>query len=298
MVARVALTVGRRCVELWRTSCCVTSPPGAAGQTHDVLINSANQQLVGTKLPYFPRGGPVPDTSVAAGSPEAVQRDWVPPGFVSRWGGMEIGAKMLYPVQVVDGMVGILGGAELRRACSRLPTVSADGARCAIGEAVSTPAFGKLRQYYARIVHTVAPFHTRADKTPTPDWALLLERCWHSSLAQASDAQTIVAPLLGAGARGAPLRDAATVAARATVGWLTEEAAAPGAPSAQLLRIVVQRETALEEMAAALRAEASSVSSAGDLGVSLKVMDAAEAGPATGVDSTFPGWPRFERVKQ
>ena len=58
-----------------------------------VLINPANESLLGTARPYFPRGGPLP--------PRA------PPGLTtsSRWGGMDAGPGMLYPAQAVDGLV-------------------------------------------------------------------------------------------------------------------------------------------------------------------------------------------------
>lgn len=58
----------------------VAAPPGSAGGGM-VLINAANESLVGTQRSYFPRGGPCP-------SPP-------PPGVSNSWGGMEAGPNML-----------------------------------------------------------------------------------------------------------------------------------------------------------------------------------------------------------
>eukprot|EP00435_Cladocopium_sp_Y103_P019920 s4210_g4.t2 len=103
----------------------------------NVLINPANEALVGTKLPYFP-----------------MQVEPPPELRNSRWCGMEAGSSMFYPMQVVDGRVHRLGGSSLREACERLPERS-PGVKCPTGEAVVTEATAGLRTYFEHIVHAV-----------------------------------------------------------------------------------------------------------------------------------------------
>lgn len=161
----------------------------------DVLVNAANEELVGTKLPYFP---------MAVEPPPELRN--------SKWCAMEIGDRMFYPMQVVDGRVHALGGQALRQACARLPEHS-PGVRCAIGDAVVTEAYGDLCAHFAFIVHTVPPMYQ------AKDWAQSLARCWRTAIAQAftcsEDRLVVAAPLLGAGARGAPVEEAAQVAVEA-----------------------------------------------------------------------------------
>ena len=69
------------------SGCVVTDPWGRNPPPKDALralVNPANTQLVGTRLPYFPRGGPLPV---------------LPPPELrvsSGWGGMDAGSGMLY----------------------------------------------------------------------------------------------------------------------------------------------------------------------------------------------------------
>ena len=74
------------------TPCVVEKPWGrlscSSARALRALINPANTTLVGTALPYFPRGGPV--------------RPPPPPGLGTSsmgWGGFDAGEKMLYPTQ-------------------------------------------------------------------------------------------------------------------------------------------------------------------------------------------------------
>ena len=61
-------------IELHSTPCVVLHPPGGFC---DALIVPGNETLVGTALPYFPVGGPVPAPP--------------PPGLRNTvWGGMEV----------------------------------------------------------------------------------------------------------------------------------------------------------------------------------------------------------------
>jgi O-acetyl-ADP-ribose deacetylase (regulator of RNase III) len=214
------------------------SPPGGFCEA---LINPANERLIGTKLPYFPKGGPVPEEKVLGAA--AVQRDWLPPGFVSQWGGMEIGGQMLYPISVVDGMVGMLGGRELRRECASLAVLGPAGSdvRCPIGDAVRTGAPGGLKALFGAIVHTVPPFFARTAAQPAPEWRSALRRCWLRALDVAEPSASIAAPLLGAGARGAPTEEAASVAADAAAEWLWSSSGA-AIHAARVLHLTVQTE--------------------------------------------------------
>ncbi|KAG8466606.1 hypothetical protein KFE25_007985 [Diacronema lutheri] len=249
-----------RTIRVVVSRCVVMAPPNGFC---DVLINPANERLVGTKLPYFPRGGPVPEERVSGAA--AVQRDWVPPGFVSKWGGMEIGSDMMYSVQVVDGMVGMLGGDALRKECRRLPIRGPRGSdvRCPQGEAVRTSAPGGLAKLFGGIVHTVPPFYKRADTGgPCPEWRALLERCWLRALDAASPGPVVAAPLLGAGARGAPVGAASHVAARAAASWLTLSSSA--AMGIRELHIAVQTADAAHLLAGEIDAEVSRMACAAD----------------------------------
>ena len=95
-------------LELCLTPCIVSHPPGAC----DALLNSANERLDGTQF----------DPSTAARTFEST---------------------IIYPAQVVDGLVTELGGHELYRVLQALPC-AADGSRCATGHALATPSGGEL----------------------------------------------------------------------------------------------------------------------------------------------------------
>ena len=166
-------------LELCLTPCIVSHPPGAC----DALLNPANERLDGTQF----------DPSTAARTFEST---------------------IIYPTQVVDGLVTELGGHTLYRTLQALPR-GTDGSRCATGHALSTPSGGELACAYPHLVHAVPPFYA------APRWEAQLGACWHAAFAVA-DAQgfrVLAAPLMGAGARGAPVEVAATVAARAAVTW-------------------------------------------------------------------------------
>jgi len=143
-------------VELWSTKNIVTEPPGGSCVG---LVNSANEKLVGTRLPYFPM-------------------EQAPPGGVehSMWGGMEAGSGMFYASQVVDGHVSALGGTDLRDFCESLPSLP-DGTKCRVGESVLSPAFDRMN--FSIIAHTVAPPYEDSKV-----WEDLLTACYHSSISQ------------------------------------------------------------------------------------------------------------------
>jgi len=245
----------RRSVEVWTTTCIVTNFGRDRSSKCNVLINPSNPQLSGTRnFPYFPRGGPVPsprgDSAPSVGELTKTHKDWQPLGYVSSWGGMEVGTGMVYPVGVVDGLVHLMGGAGLQLECGwerlkwKVATATAtmagklrhgdggdssnaqdvqDLGPCPVGSAVATSSgTGPLRLEYDRIVHTTPPFYLHhADPIER------LRNCYASALSVAASAAAesppptlrIAAPLLGAGARGFPADVAVAVAARAAVGW-------------------------------------------------------------------------------
>ena len=113
-------------VELLQSGDVVARPPPLFAS--DVLVNSANERLEGTRRPLFPVGGPCP-----APPPPDVQSSQ------SSWGGMDVGPGLLYATQTVDGRVTAEGGAGLRRELSE-----SFPAGCAVGDAVATRAHGRL----------------------------------------------------------------------------------------------------------------------------------------------------------
>jgi O-acetyl-ADP-ribose deacetylase (regulator of RNase III) len=235
----------RRTVELWTTSCIVTNfgrrlwnvpsdPPTTAVVSNNssnsspmltsrgvqnmdaksskwVLINPSNTGLTGCRqFPYFPRGGPVPSERVTS----AVHRDWQPLGYVTQWGGMEVGTGMLYPTSVVDGLVHLYGGTYLQTELywirqqqkykwrnhwllqqlappwkykkshddNDYPEHTANNEACPVGAAIRTSAGnGALSEQYHQIVHTTPPFYKYNDHHPTDSVQQLLSSCYQNS---------------------------------------------------------------------------------------------------------------------
>ncbi|KAJ1457096.1 hypothetical protein M885DRAFT_516232 [Pelagophyceae sp. CCMP2097] len=174
----------------------------------DVLVCPANEYLCGAVLPYFPRGGPCPPQPPTGAS-------------ANSWGALDVGPGFLFAAQAVDGVVSQCGGKALREACNELPVINDKGHRCQVGHAIPTRAAGQLAAFgFKSVVHCVAPFY---DDT---GWDALLERTYLSAWAASASAAgasasagsaSVATPLLGAGARGAPVRAAAAVAARAAL---------------------------------------------------------------------------------
>lgn len=238
---------------------CVVTAPWGTSQTATgmlrALINPANVQLVGTALPYFPRGGPLP-----APPPPGVRTS-------SAWGGMEAGANMLYPSQVVDGLTHLHAGPALRAALS-LTKVDAHGHRCPTGCALLSSSF-ELR-HFDLIAHTPTPYWPPSDDASQHDqWRKDIIACYLSSVLAvvegaplgavrsasapplpSSRASTtpilIAAPLLGAGAKGAPVKAAAQCAAEAASLLRALEVQAQ-----VTLRFVLHDDEALRELSAA-----------------------------------------------
>lgn len=246
-------THGSAIVQVWNTTCVVTNFGKSIlpilkssvlarkivyGNDVDcddiitVLVNPGNPQLSGVRnFPYFPRGGPVPNTS-----PRSMHKNWQPLGYVSQWGGMEVGEGMLYPVSVVDGLVHQLGGWKLKLECDFTTSIFND--KCPVGTATHTRAGGDdLQRHYDYIVHTSPPFfesinnNTKTntyDNDPVED----LSKCYQSSIGLATSSTGfahstslifLCCPLLGAGARGFPYDDAIQVAAKESYNWMTNK---------------------------------------------------------------------------
>jgi len=241
---------GKKSIEVWTTTCIVTrfgkSTAGAASDGTEessttsspnctVLVNPSNPQLAGCRnFSYFPRGGPVP--SKKRGGVGSMHRDWQPLGFVSNWGGMEVGSGMMYPAGVVDGLVHQLGGRRLRAECAYKKLAAAGRGEddpCPVGTAVVTTwGDAALLQEYDKIVHATPPFYRYHDG-PDCDREAALERCYRSvftilddmTKGETEDGQQqqqqlrVAVPLLGSGARGFPYEVAVRVASKASVEW-------------------------------------------------------------------------------
>jgi O-acetyl-ADP-ribose deacetylase (regulator of RNase III) len=222
------------------------------GPLHDrrpqrwILINPCNSGLTGCKLfPYFPKGGPVPKQKVES----TTHRDWQPLGYVTQWGGMEVGTGMLYPISVIDGLVHIYGGSKLQTELYWLRQKhcwnkfwSSDGMNtnepCPVGHAVITSAGNaQLAQQYDRIVHTTPPFY-KYNTHPSLCSEALLSKCYENALHLATliptttginfDSESrgmtnvVAMPLLGSGARGFPIDIACQIAAESIIKWISK----------------------------------------------------------------------------
>ena len=208
------------------------------------LINPANTALSGTALPYFPRGGPVPAPPPDAAL-QSSTRGWggmeagdgllypaqAVDGVVHALGGAEL-RRRLNELPSHKIMAPPAGGDSKHRTL-------VEEVRCAEGNAVVVTTAGccELERMFDMICHTVPPFWPRNQRNSTPDtcsdtstdtstWQRTMRSCYISSVnalvgATAvsgldSRADTpglwIATPLLGAGARGAPVAAAAEAA--------------------------------------------------------------------------------------
>jgi O-acetyl-ADP-ribose deacetylase (regulator of RNase III) len=245
-----------RSVEVWMSACIVTnfgykslqhsqfpdndSLPRAEKKQTWMLINPCNPGLTGCRqFPYFPRGGPVPETTVS----NSFHRDWQPLGYVSQWGGMEVGHGMLYSTSVVDGLVHLHGGTLLQSELENLKQKDATSSwwnrltsrrkeaadACPVGAAVQTSSGNStLSKCYFAIIHTAPPFYTYNDH-PEQSAETLLLSCYENSLKLAfpevKDYATRIAavPVLGSGCRGFPMDIASHIAADSILDWLFKD---------------------------------------------------------------------------
>jgi len=226
-------------IEVWDTTCIVTN-----FQDADMLINSSNPSLSGvSKFPYFPKGGPEPSQLVGNKDAHPIM------GYVSQWGGMEVGQGMLFAANVVDGLVHQMGGKDLL-----FELQSVVGGQCQEGDAVWTKPHGDLKHTFpGGIIHTVPPFYDSNNIETSLD---LLKKCYWSSLDKAFSQVTttmttttmpssstitddeknpkeirLACPLLGAGCRGFPLEMAIDAAAHALKSYPTHSTTIASSPT-------------------------------------------------------------------
>lgn len=185
-------------IEVHRTACIVTHPPGDS--RCNALVNPANERLVGTRF-----------------SPEQCWKELYGDPLHGRWDS----DLATYPFQSIDGLVTEFGGGELQAALEALPD-DGSGVRCPTGSAVVTRRCGELNEMFDAVVHAVPPFYRLAPDSSS--WAGELTRSYHAAFeaAQLEGLTTLAVPLMGTGARGSELprqAHALDVAARAAVSW-------------------------------------------------------------------------------
>jgi len=212
-------------IEVHRTACIVTHPPGGEHANH-ALVNPANEGLVGTRF-----------------TPEECWRNLHGDPTTGRWSEDYV----VYPTQAIDGLVTEFGGEALKLALESLPA-DQQGHRCSVGRAVATPALGELHELYSSLIHTVPPLY----RTLAPDvWEAQLRSTYQAvyDTAHRLGLLAIAVPLIGAGARGAPKVDAIRVAAEAAVTWSVDGATDGAVPTA---RFGVQDSSTAHALVAAL----------------------------------------------
>jgi O-acetyl-ADP-ribose deacetylase (regulator of RNase III) len=163
---------------------------------------------------------------------------------------------LLYPAQCVDGLVHAEGGAKLRAALVQHPVLerrsSGEHVRCHVGGAVLTAgAFNELP--FDAIVHTVPPFWpcdaVGEDLSEYAQWSTELHSCYRASFRAAVEFATggdraaaglaIAMPVLGSGARGAPMAPAVRVLAEAAAQLFEASGAKELAAGNVSLRVVM-----------------------------------------------------------
>ena len=186
---------GLASIEVHRTACIVTHPPGGE-RANRALVNPANESLAGTQF-----------------TPEECWRILHGDPTTGRWDKDYV----TYPHQAIDGLVTEFGGDELRIALNATPA-DAQGRRCPVGHAVTTSTFFELRELYDTLIHAVPPRYRTLE---ADEWEAALTKTYHAAFdaARRGGLLSIALPLLGAGANGAPLPDAMRVAAEAAVRW-------------------------------------------------------------------------------
>lgn len=196
-------TKRRRSIEVWTTTCIVSNFGKNSNNSNDgdnaeliqhpqctILINPANPYLSGPyTFPYFPRGGPQPPQIKSYKNAHPIM------GYVSQWGGMDVGAGMVFPAQTIDGLVHQFGGEQLRSECLAIqppPTcplwldnygkhvmseeVETTKKLCPEGKAVQTSSGGpNLQVHYDTIIHTTPPFYNYPPPLPLPHKYAILE---------------------------------------------------------------------------------------------------------------------------
>lgn len=193
-------------VSVFHSSCLICSPPPS---TRPALVVPANPNLTSTsRFPYFPKSGPVPTDYTGKG------QKWQPLGYVTSWGGMDVGEGMVYSSQTVDGIAhreageGLkeeirgLSGGLLGRWKALLSNNNEPPILVNTGDAIATSAHN-LSPSFSKLIHTPPPFK---DDDGSRE---LLGKCYESALMISGDA--VVTPLIGSGCRGFTYAEAAEV---------------------------------------------------------------------------------------
>jgi O-acetyl-ADP-ribose deacetylase (regulator of RNase III) len=169
-------------------------------------------------------------------------------GYVTSWGGMEVGGGMMYAVSVVDGLVHQVGGLPLKLTIQMLPVLASPDEKCPVGHAVKTVSFGQSDTTYPDgIIHTTPPFYEFYGKG-ADDPCQKLGECYRNSLELAFEdhcVHRVAVPLLGAGCRGFPLDVAIDVASSACAAWLNEGTALTGEKNTRDLTMSTDAEQTL-----------------------------------------------------
>ena len=125
----------KKSIEIWTTTCILTNFGKSNNLTTNTssnsnnsssiqkppiitttLINPANPNLSGPNaFPYFPRGGPQPTLQPNRHAHHIM-------GYVSQWGGMDVGSGMMFSAETIDGLLHQLGGLRFRAECSLIPS--------------------------------------------------------------------------------------------------------------------------------------------------------------------------------
>ncbi|GMH67843.1 hypothetical protein TrLO_g3020 [Triparma laevis f. longispina] len=192
-----------------QTPCIITKPPPSSSTPLSLVVPTNPFLTSTTKFPYFSTGGP---SQHKFESPRQHQADWAPPGFVSNWGGMEIGGGMRYSSQTVDGLVCLHGGKEyqqslqdMRDSSSTSPHALDEGTSDSPPTAkfLTCPAPPKITSLgYDHLIHLAVP------PSSSPPNHLLRVISW--ALSSSPPSTTTNAPLIGAGCRGWDVTSATT----------------------------------------------------------------------------------------
>ncbi|GMI10987.1 hypothetical protein TrLO_g9311 [Triparma laevis f. longispina] len=192
-------------IQLWITPCAVTMPPPHS----DIISVPTNERLCGTQFSHFPVGGPTPQQpyigSQSDQSDSIVEPSW-----------------MLYQCESIDGVVTELNGVDKRDI--DVPIIRGDARypiKCEVGETLIVSASGGLKNVFEKgLALTVPPFWPGS---ATSEWRRLLNNSYMNTFNAVSEAnaRAITTPLIGAGARGAPVEHAAEVAASASAEFLS-----------------------------------------------------------------------------
>ena len=165
---------------------------------------------------------------------------------------------MLYPTQCCDGVLHSLAGPQLQLQLSSAPVTLSTTAPaytwgedlaaqelCPVGSAVVTPTGGTAlaKTGYSAVAHTPPPLYPALREPEEEDqlreqWRECLASCyttaisalvaWHTGGGSGAGGLCIASPLLGCGARGAPVEEGAEAAAQGLLDLVL--APGPGLP--------------------------------------------------------------------